>query len=203
MTAKYSQIPLVRIMMICALLMLSMMARALPVIFSVTANSANVARYEKLELTVHFSATYTNPFDFGQVNLKAKFFSPSGKQFVMDGFYMQDYAMNVPNQLTPVGQPKWLLRFAPDETGTWSYIVSVMDALGTTSYETRQFVCTASSHKGFIKRDGNKLKYKNGEIFQALGVNLAFQWWWDGFAIYEDWIDELADRKSTRLNSSH
>ncbi|HZK07407.1 MAG TPA: PKD domain-containing protein [Bacteroidales bacterium] len=192
MTAKYSQIPLVRIMMICALLMLSMMARALPVIFSVTANSANVARYEKLELTVHFSATYTNPFDFGQVNLKAKFFSPSGKQFVMDGFYMQDYAMNVPNQLTPVGQPKWLLRFAPDETGTWSYIVSVMDALGTTSYETRQFVCTASSHKGFIKRDGNKLKYKNGEIFQALGVNLAFQWWWDGFAIYEDWIDELA-----------
>jgi PKD repeat protein len=192
MTAKYSQNTWVSFVMICTLLMLSLGAVALPVIFSVTTNSPTVARYEKLELTVHFSATFTNPFDFDQVNLKTKFFSPSGKQYVMDGFYMQDYVMTVPNQLTPAGQPKWLLRFAPDETGTWNYIVSVTDAAGTTSYENRQFVCTASSHKGFIKRDGNKLKFKNGEIFQALGVNLAFQWWWDGFTIYEDWIDELA-----------
>ncbi|NLO49753.1 MAG: PKD domain-containing protein [Bacteroidales bacterium] len=193
MTAKYRQTPLVRFVMICALLMLSTMARALPVIFSVTANSPTVARYEKLELTVVFSATFTNPFDFNQVNLKARFFSPSGKQYVRDGFYMQDYVMNAPNQLTPSGQPKWLLRFAPDETGTWIYQVSVTDGAGTTNFENRQFVCTASTHKGFIKRDGSKLKYDNGQIFQALGVNLAFQWWWDGFAIYQDWIDELAD----------
>lgn len=192
MTAKYSQTPLVSFVMVCLLLILSTMVRALPVIFSVTANSPTVAHYEKLELTVNFSATYTNPFNFDQVNLKAKFFSPSGKQYLMDGFYMQDYVMNAPSQLTPSGQPKWLLRFAPDETGTWNYIVSVTDGAGTTNFENRQFVCTASAHKGFIKRDGNKLKYNNGQIFQALGVNLAFQWWWDGFAIYEEWIDELA-----------
>jgi PKD repeat protein len=192
MIAKLRHTLWVRLVTICALLLLSPATVALPVIFSVTANSSTVARYGKLELTVQFSATYTNPFDFEQVNLKTKFISPSGKQYVRDGFYMQDYVMNTPNQLTPVGQPKWLLRFVPDETGTWNYIVSVTDAGGTTNYENRQFVCAASSHKGFIHRDGNKLKFKNGEIFQALGVNLAFQWWWDGFAIYEDWIDELA-----------
>lgn len=162
-----------------------------PQIHTVTPNSTNIAKFEKLELSITLTATFSNPYDYNQIMLKGIFTSPSGQQFIMDGFYFQDYVMTSPNVLQLSGPPGWRVRFSPNETGTWSYIVSVSDVTGSANSESGQFVCTASDRKGFVKKSGNKLVYSNGEPFRALGVNLAFQWWWEGFTAYEDWIDEL------------
>ena len=168
-------------------------ALALPVIHTISPNSTTVARYDKLELSVSLSAIFSNPFDFGQVSLQGVFVSPTGHQYFMDGFYYQNYQVSQPNVLAPLGSPGWRIRFAPNETGLWTYYAKVSDVSGTTTSAPLQFTCVASEHKGFVKRSGAKLVYDNGETFHALGTNLAFQWWWDGWAAYEDWINALAE----------
>ncbi|MBE0638312.1 MAG: PKD domain-containing protein [Bacteroidales bacterium] len=166
-------------------------AGANPQILSVTPNNTSVPRYEKLELTVNLTATFNSPYDFDQVNLQCTFTSPTGKVFVVDGFYYQDFTMTQPNVLVPNGQPDWRIRFAPNETGTWSYLVKLTDTQGSTTHISQQFSCTNSSHKGFVKRDGDHLLYDNGNRFLALGTNLAWTEWASGFTIYNDWLNSL------------
>ncbi len=166
---------------------------ALPVIHTINPNSTTIARYDKLELSVSLSAIFSNPFDYGQLSLQGVFVSPGGQQYFMDGFYYQNYEVSQPNVLVPIGSPGWRIRFAPNQTGLWTYYIKVSDASGTTTSANMQFTCVASEHKGFVKRSGAKMVYDNGETFHGLGTNLAFQWWWDGWAAYEDWINALAE----------
>ena len=166
---------------------------AQPVIHTVTPNRTTIGKFEKLELAVTLSATYNNPYEHGQVSLKAVFISPSGVQYFMDGFYFQDYEITSPNVLVATGPPGWRIRFSPDQTGLWYYYVVVADATGGSSFATQQFTCTESSRKGFITKNGSRLQYSNGETFHPIGTNIAWQWWWDGWAEYENWIDALAE----------
>ncbi len=168
-------------------------ALSTPQIHTVTPSSATIAKYEKLELSVTLSATYSNPYDFSDVNLKGIFISPTGQQFIMDGFYFQDYEMTSPNVLVVSGSPGWRVRFSPNETGLWTYTVTVSDGTGNASSTPGEFTCTSSGRKGFVNRDGSKLVYSNGETFHGLGTNLAFQWWSQGFTAYEEWIDALSE----------
>ncbi|MCF8365283.1 MAG: PKD domain-containing protein [Bacteroidales bacterium] len=174
-----------------ALVLLPWCIFATPVIHTITPNGTSIAKYEKLELAITLSATYSNPYDYSQISLKGVFISPSGVQYFMDGFYFQDYEITAPNVLVASGPPGWRIRFSPNETGMWIYYASLTDASGTVFSTTQQFNCTASDRKGFVKKNGNKLVYSNGETFHSLGTNLAWQWWWDGWAIYEDWINAL------------
>jgi hypothetical protein len=63
---------------------------------------------------------YTNPFDFTEIELKAIFTSPSGRQVRFFGFYDGDGQGGQTGKI-------WKLRFMPDETGTWKYIYSWTD----------------------------------------------------------------------------
>ncbi len=162
-----------------------------PVITSVVANSGVVGKYQKLELTVQLSATYYNPFDFNQVNLKCAFTSPTGQVYNVDGFYFQDYTMTQPNQLVASGSPQWKIRFSPTTTGAWTYVVSVTDLTGLATYPAQQFSCISSGKPGFIHRSGNDLVFDNGKKFHALGTNLAWTEWSEGFTIYDTWLDEM------------
>lgn len=164
---------------------------AQPQIQSVTPNGLTIARYEKFELTVALSATFSSPYDFDQVNLQGIFTSPSGNVFVVDGFYYQAFTMPEPNVLVADGVPGWRIRFSPNQAGTWNYVVKVTDTQGTATFSNQQFTCTSSTHKGFVKRSGANLVYDNGDRFIALGTNLAWTEWATGFTIYNDWISTL------------
>jgi PKD repeat protein len=172
-------------------LLVNLIPSAAPVINSVTPNSAVIGQYEKFELTVDLSATFSNPYNYSEVYLRAVFISPGGQTYYRDGFYFQDYQMTQPNVLEPFGQPGWRIRFSPNQTGAWSYYVSVTDATGSFTTQTFTMNCTPTDRKGFVKKSGSRMVFDNGETFHGLGVNLAFQWWWDGFTAYEDWLDEL------------
>lgn len=164
-----------------------------PEIHTITLSSNSIEKYTQLELMVTLSATYSNPYNFSQINLQGFFTSPSGELYTRDGFYMQDFEMTQPDVLVPSGPAGWRIRFSPNETGIWTFYVKITDATGFENSENLQFYCTPSNRKGFVTRDGNRLVYQNGETFLGIGTNMAWQDWSSGFTDYEDWISELAE----------
>jgi hypothetical protein len=79
-----------------------------------------VALYGLFEHTVINNNSYTNPFDFNEIELRSEFRAPSGKTYSFWGFYDGD---GDGNNLGNV----WRLRFTPDETGIWQYTYSWTD----------------------------------------------------------------------------
>ena len=126
-----------------------------------TPNVNPVAKYEKLELTVSLTATYTNPYDPNQIALSAVFTSPTNKVWTINGFY---------------NGSQWKIRFAANETGAWSYVVKATDSTGSTQSVAGSFSCTASTNHGWIKVAPNNryLCYDDGTSFY--GVGMAYCW---------------------------
>ena len=72
-------------------------------------NSSVAPRYQVIEISIgHESRVYSNVWEGPNVNVT--FNSPGGKKFVVGAFY---YSANL-----------WKARFAPAETGNWSWAVS-------------------------------------------------------------------------------
>ena len=113
-----------------------MTSRGEPAILSATPNLKTVPRFEKFELAVDVSASYDNPFDPGQIDLRAEFVSPAGKRTVIPGFFYQAYRnrREADDKQRPlldgVGKPCWKVRFAPTETGTYTYTLTLRNRFG-------------------------------------------------------------------------
>ncbi len=78
-------------------------------------DEAPVRLYDTVEIKVENSKTFSNPFDYSQVELKASFVSPSKKEYKVYGFYDG----TVTKDGGTVGL--WKVRFMPDEIGDWDY----------------------------------------------------------------------------------
>ncbi len=99
-------------------------------------SQTSVPRYGVLEIDLPFApAGVTNPWE--QVSVAATFTAPSGRIDTVGGFYF--------------GTNLWKLRFAPDETGVWSWSATIADPNGS-SRVSGSFTCLPSSAKGFIRR---------------------------------------------------
>src|SRR5438552_9083473 len=123
-----------------------------PVFNSVTSNATTIAKYDKFELTIDLSAVYTNPYNYDDISTQCIFTSPGGRKDTVDGFYMENYSLNVSTgALTDLGTHNFKVRYSPNEAGTWSYVLSAKNASGTTTKNAAIFQCTASSTHGFIK----------------------------------------------------
>jgi hypothetical protein len=70
--------------------------------------------YGVFEQAVKNDNTYSNPFDFRVIELRARFTAPSGKMLNFWGFYDGD---GIGGQTGNV----WKCRCMPDEVGTWKY----------------------------------------------------------------------------------
>ena len=66
-----------------------------PRILAVEPAGVQVARYEKLELTIALEAVYDNPYDARQVDLTAVFTGPDGREWPVPGFWDGDKAWRV------------------------------------------------------------------------------------------------------------
>src|SRR5882724_10177236 len=96
-----------------------------PVINSVTPASASVAKYDMFGLAVNLTAGYTNPYDYNDIAVRCVFTSPSGRKDTVDGFYMQDYTLSTTDgSIRATGSGSFKLRYTPNKTGTWHYVVS-------------------------------------------------------------------------------
>ena len=143
-----------------------------PVISYVRPLSTTVGLYEKLELRIDMDATYANPYDPEQIDLRAEFTSPSGKNWNIWGFY------------NPSGWSRlWMVRFAPTEKGMWRYVVKVTDREGTARSRPGTFTVTDSPHHGFIGIGPNRryLGYTDGTSFYGVGL-----WYNDSYELFNE-----------------
>ncbi len=170
---------------------------AQPVISSVTPLSTTVEKWGKFEAKLALTSSFTNPFDYDEIAVKAVFTAPDGSEKTADGFFMQDY--NFTNQTTgavaTVGQGAFKIRFSPDQIGSWKYKLSCTTAAGTGSFAEKIFECTAVvslKNRGFIKADQtNYLHFDDGGQYIPIGENMA---WGTGnqYPDFKKWLTDLA-----------
>ena len=161
----------------------SQMCHAVPVL-RMTAPGQATAQYHKLELSIGVDREYANPFDPDQVDLSLHITTPTAQTLVLPGFYSQDYerrrlkqGQGQANWYYPLGRGAWKARFAPREAGQYSAVAILRDESGTRCSNTIRFLCQASQSKGYVQvspKDPRFLAFSEGELFFAIGQNMAF-----------------------------
>ena len=178
------------------LLLIPSLRAQIPVINSVTPVATTVERYGKFEATVDLQATYTNPYDYGEIAVKAIFTGPGGQSKTIDGFFIQDYAFTNPQTgaIALSGPGVFKIRFAPTEPGTWSYTVSCTTAAGTGVFPAQTLQCTAvtsTGNHGFVRGgQTNYLHFDDGTQYVPVGENMAWQQN-NIFQNYTNWMQDL------------
>ena len=178
-----------------------------PVINAVVLKDSIVEKYGKFEAALDLEATYDNAYDFDQIKVSAVFTSPSGTQKTVDGFFMQDYNLNTTSGgLTSVGDGGFRVRFSPDETGEWSFQVSVTDNEGTSNFGIQTFECTQTTNpenNGFVRTGNtNYLEFDNGEQLILIGENMAWQNS-NAYTNYRNWINKLDENGGNFIRVWH
>lgn len=142
-----------------------------------------IGLYEKFELTLDWGVTYNNPFDPDEVRLDATFTAPNGDQWVVPGFYYQEFRQYVPErgyeELEPVSDPVWKVRFTPVVLGTHRYEVTVVDARGEQQVASGTFEVVPSSAEGFVRvgpLGERTFELTTGEPFIMIGLNAYSTW---------------------------
>jgi hypothetical protein len=145
-------------------------------------NKREVERYTRFETSFLLSREYKNPFDPEQVEVEGIFFAPSGKVLYVPGFFYQQYIRRLSagkEHLIPAGTPRWLVRFAPCETGTYRYYIRVKDRHNSIETDTMKFVSIPSSNPGYVRVssiDKRYFEFEDGSFFYPIGLNIISPW---------------------------
>ncbi len=145
-------------------------AHAQPAITTMRQNADTIGLYDKFEVGLGLKTEYSNPFDPGQIDITASFIAPSGKQWLIHGFYYSSFGS------------MWKVRFAADEPGLWVYTVKVRDKNGETSSPSKSFLAIASTYHGTLAVAPNRryLEYRDGTPFYGVGL-----WYNDGYSGFD------------------
>jgi len=181
------------ILKIIFIIILTLKGFAAPIIHNASSNGDSVLLYSKFELTITLTASFSNPYNPNDLNLKVDFISPSGKTYTVYGFYYQDFIRSGPPETLAVnGSPNWKVRFTPNEIGNWTYTLSCTDVTGNTVTPQKNLLCLSSSNKGFIRIGNDKyLKFDNAEKFFGIGLNLGWYEYPEKTYSYRRWLDSL------------
>ena len=133
------------------------------------ANAGDVPKYSKVELLVtlsyvaatKFYAPYDPATDPNGLDLSATFVSPSSAEWHVHGFY---------------DGSAWRIRFAPNETGSWTFSVTATDSSGTDTWTGGSFTCTSSAYPGWARIDGHCLRFTEGQVLFGVGHNNGWQY---------------------------
>ncbi|MEN8203854.1 MAG: DUF5060 domain-containing protein [Bacteroidota bacterium] len=130
-------------------------------------NSTSTGLYERFEIDVILvDACYDNPYDPDEIDLSAVFTSPTGKQWYINGYFDNTTL-----------EAQWKVRFSPDETGEWSYVLNAKDSITTASSPRHTFTAVTSGHNGWIRvseAQPHYFEHHNGETF--FGVGAYYPW---------------------------
>jgi len=147
------------------------------VLYDLTSH-ATCAQYECFEVSFKLNKTYLNPFDPDEIDISAEFTSPSAKKQKVYGFWYQDYSRKSKGRLEdlrPVGEPMWKIRFAPMELGNYSYTITAKDRDGMTVSASGEFSSTQGRSDGFLRvstKDYHYFEFDNGRFFHPIALNL-------------------------------
>jgi Domain of unknown function (DUF5060) len=119
--------------------------------------SSEVPRYDIFELSVDHNGVYSN--NFFDVDLDAKFRSPTGIEHRIKGFFY--------------GGHLWKVRFRPDEVGTWTYFYSFTGTGGFRRQASGMFRCLPSGEAGPVRRNPEnafRWVFASGKAFFPVGL---------------------------------
>ena len=139
---------------------------------------ATCPQYECFEISFNLNKNYANPFDPAEIDISAEFTSPSGRKQNVYGFWYQNYIRRLKGRLEdlrPVGEPMWKIRFTPTESGIYSYIINVKDRDGAAVSASGKFFATQGVRDGFVRvsaTDYHYFEFDNGRFFYPITLNL-------------------------------
>ncbi len=140
---------------------------AAPRIAMQSVNSTEIGLYEKFEAILLLeNAVFDNPYDPEQIDVRAVFTSPTGRRWDLYGFY--DNYQN---------RQQWKVRFSPNETGDWKYVLYATNANGTGRSVEYTFRAVPSGHHGWLHTSPKNPHYfvhDDGTSFYGL----AAYWPW-------------------------
>ncbi|MDW8079776.1 MAG: hypothetical protein RMJ16_12930 [Thermoguttaceae bacterium] len=152
---------------------------------TVVASATSVPRFTRIEFRVVGAPppAADKEGDTGQLVMVVR--TPSGRSVRVPAFWFQPYERrSFPGQgarsdwFYPSGDPVWLVRFCPWETGRHEGFAELRAADGTTQVsQTISFDCTPSDRRGFLRKsrkDPRFFETSDGRTFFAIGQNLAF-----------------------------
>lgn len=155
-----------------------------PVSLKLEPGSAEVGRYEKVELRVRLNREYPDPFDPEQVDLTVELRTPTGRRLTIAAFQYQPYEQRVLKQgdrdlawLYPTGAPEWLARFAPAEVGEYTAVARLRNRTTEAVSEPVHLLCAPSQKHGYLRAsrsDPRFFELSDGTPFFAVGQDLAF-----------------------------
>ncbi|MCD6351125.1 MAG: DUF5060 domain-containing protein, partial [Armatimonadetes bacterium] len=163
----------------------------------VRASALRVPCFSRLELAVDLSATYDNPFDPNQIDLRAIFQTPGGERKEVPAFYWADYQRRQAGKgviLVPLGRGGWRVRFTPCEVGHYSFRLVARDRTGaTTEWGPGTFDALPSKAHGFVRRsqDPHYFCFDDGTPYFAVGENLCWYSSAQRTADYDRWLARL------------
>lgn len=119
-----------------------------------------------------------NPFDPDEIEVQARFESPSGKRTTVDGFFQQPFVRKIEDDrevLVPVGRPGWRIRFTPTEAGLYRYTVHFKTSHGAAASAPLNFLAQPSTRSAFVRTcvdDPRLFELSDGTPFYPIGLNI-------------------------------
>jgi hypothetical protein len=119
-----------------------------------------IGQYEKFEAVFDLNTVYNNPFDPEEIDIMATYISPAGKKWNIPAFYYYAHSL-------------WMIRFSPDETGSWTFYLNIKDKTSSAVSQPDTFRVVSSGHHGplHISPDNHRyLEHTDGTPFYGVGL---------------------------------
>jgi hypothetical protein len=171
-----------------AFIQIDTFSAAPPEIINIRQTPDSVGLFEKFEASLEVRCEFINPFDPDDIDIHALFTSPTGKTWDIPGFYYFSRST------------LWKVRFSPNETGKWTYSISVRDRNGVAESSERSFVTVKSQRKGPIQVAANKRYLKHSDGSNFFGVGLWYNDGYEGFGSGRVKKEELDNLKALGVN---
>jgi hypothetical protein len=163
---------------------------------------ASYERYEKAQATFTISfngGNYSNPYDSSIATVDAIITLPNASTQIVPCFYYIPATISGGTITEQPAQAKWMLRYAPTMTGSYTVRIRVIDANGTVNSGNVNFACVASTRKGFVRIHPSRtqfMRFDDGSAYYPIGFNLA---WNNGSpaAFYNSYLTNMGTNKCT------
>ncbi|MFH1850042.1 MAG: DUF5060 domain-containing protein [archaeon] len=137
-----------------------------------------INQYDTLSISFQLSRSYSNPFDPGKISVTGVFMTPGNRTIQVPGFWYQNYTrIRRENRevLFSHDDPKWMVRFTPDEPGNYTFRITAGDRLGQATTQFLGFESLPAHSAGFVRQaDSARFIFDDNTSFVPVGQNLAW-----------------------------
>lgn len=132
---------------------------------------------ELMEFRLPLQATFENPYDPHQVDLRVEVELPDGQQVTVPAFHYTPFAEHDDGTVTQAGDALWMLRFTAWLPGRHIFVAKATDRTGEATAPPRTIDVPAGATPGFIRVSAAQPRYlafDHGQPYLPNGINLFF-----------------------------